>query len=79
MNDLISRQTAIDALIEWYGCEPNDIDAFKEIIYNKPSAQPEIIRCGECKHRDKRYLCDVWGKYIYNGEYYCGSAERREE
>ena len=24
MEDLIQRQAAIDALIEWYGCEPTD-------------------------------------------------------
>ena len=41
--------------------------------------QPEIVRCGECKHRDKRYLCKVWDAYITNDEYYCGNAERREE
>lgn len=41
--------------------------------------QPEIIRCGECKHRDKKYLCDVWDAYITNDEYYCGNAERRED
>ena len=28
----ISRQAAIDALIEWYGCEPTDIEDFKSII-----------------------------------------------
>lgn len=37
---LISIQDAIDALIEWYGCEPNDMDYFKEILAKKSSAQP---------------------------------------
>ena len=41
MDDLISRQAAIDALIEWYGCEPSDIGAFEDIIEKMPSAQPE--------------------------------------
>ena len=41
MDDLISRQAAIDALIEWYGCEPSDIGAFEDIIKKMPSAQPE--------------------------------------
>ena len=40
MNDLISRQAAIDALIEWYGCEPSDIDAFENIIEKLPSVTP---------------------------------------
>ena len=87
MNDLIDRQAAINALIEWYGCEPNDIDAFKEIIYNKPSAQPEIIRCGECRHYR---TCEIFGKKITlckRREYdalsvepddFCSYAERKE-
>ena len=39
MDDLISRQAAIDALIEWYGCEPSDIGAFKDIIEKMPSVE----------------------------------------
>ena len=27
-------------MIEWYGCKPNDIEAFEEIIEALPSAQP---------------------------------------
>ena len=38
--DCISRRAAVDALIEWYGCKPNDIEAFEEIIEALPSAQP---------------------------------------
>ena len=41
MDDLIDRQAAIDAVIEWYGCEPSDIGAFENIIEKMPSAQPE--------------------------------------
>lgn len=49
MDDTISRQAAIDALIEWYGCEPSDIGAFENIIEKLPSAQPEQrwIPCSE--------------------------------
>ena len=43
MSDTISRQAAIDALIEWYGCEPSDIGAFEDIIEKMPSAQPEPL------------------------------------
>lgn len=49
MSDLIDRQAAIEALIKWYGCEPSDIGAFENIIEKLPSAQPEIIRCKDCK------------------------------
>lgn len=41
MDDTISRQDAIDAVIEWYGCKPDDIEALEEIIKAMPSAQPE--------------------------------------
>ena len=58
MSDPISRQAAIDALIEWYGCEPSDLDYFKEIVEKLPSAdRPQgywikidvaTYRCSEC-------------------------------
>lgn len=54
---LISRQAAIDALIEWYGCEPTDIGAFENIIEKLPSAQPA-----------PRWI-PVSEKPIKNGEY----------
>ena len=38
MSDLIRRSDAIDAVIEWYGCKPNDIEAFEKIIEAIPSA-----------------------------------------
>ena len=54
-NDLISRQSAIDALHTWFR------DGFDEdrwwnsthvlaAIEGLPPAQPEIIRCKDCKH-----------------------------
>ena len=62
MDDLISKRAAIDAVIEWYGCEPNDLEYFEKIIEKKPSTEPErktgrwLIRegisdaqCSECK------------------------------
>ena len=59
MDDLISRQDAIDALIEWYGCEPSDIGAFEDIIEKMPSVQPEPqwIPCTErLPEKSGRYL-----------------------
>ena len=66
MEDLIRRSDAINAVIEWYGCKPNDIEAFEKIIEAVPSAdrpQGEWIKdnlgtviCSECKRprRDNR-------------------------
>ena len=45
MNDLISRQAAIDAI----KTSRYLVDAMEKII-RLPSAQPEIIRCNSCKH-----------------------------
>ena len=48
--DLIKREDAIGAMIEWYGCKPNDIEAFEKIIEAIPSAdrpQGEWIPCSK--------------------------------
>jgi len=87
--DLIYRQAAIDALIEWYGCEPTDIGAFENIIEKLPSAQPEIILCKDCKYWkdsdgvyrrgfDAESKCPLNLEKVYEGTFYCGMAERRE-
>ena len=50
MNDLISRQAAIDALNEVVKDHSiTDFDAIASIL-DLPPAQPEIIRCKDCKH-----------------------------
>lgn len=51
MNDTISRQAVIDEIKEIYEWHDNVtkeriIEHFKQL----PSAQPEIIRCKDCKH-----------------------------
>ena len=45
-------------------------------------AQPEVIRCKDCKHWGEKGLCGKWDQYISNGDFYCGCAEtmwRREQ
>ena len=68
MDDLISRQAAIDALIKWYGCEPSDIDAFENIIDKLPSAQPEVKEIGyaECANAMLKMWID---NVLTDGEY----------
>ena len=56
--DTISRKAAIDAVKHAWakGLEPT------QYIEDLPSAQPEIIRCKDCKHHGKRIpleLCSV--------------------
>lgn len=100
MNDLISRQAAIDAFADMYrdaekwGQEADDVVIkaraescmaslveMKLRIEKLPPAQPEIIKCKDCKHwldiddgRQKHRMCaDVYGNW------FCADAERREE
>ena len=89
MSDLISRQDAINAVIEWYGCEPKDIGIFEKIIEKLPSAQPEIIRCKDCKHFRKwrseesaKKFGQIYGcaRNVFDcpkPEDFCSKAERR--
>ncbi len=66
MSDLINRQDAIDAILHNqelysnnYGNDAIDkytiaiIDNDAQTIAQLPSAQPEIIRCKDCKHNPK--------------------------
>ena len=98
--DLIERQAAIDELmkrdkalrnINWYDkpfaegkCK--GIDDALEIINALPSAQPEVIRCKDCKywhreiHNGIEYFnfssCDLY--HFGDGHnFYCADAERR--
>lgn len=86
MDDYISRQAAIDSLHTRFK------DGFDEdkwwnsthvlaAIKGLPSAQPEIIRCKECKYYHPSY-CEIWSKYgtVQTREMgYCYMAERRED
>ena len=50
MSDLISRQAAIEAVME---CYDNDelFEVYEEKLRELPPAQPErIVRCKDCKH-----------------------------
>lgn len=78
--DTISRKAAIEAVIEWYGCEPSDMDDFKEILAKQPSAQPEIVRCKDCKHWSRESICDGFCSedcMRHDEDFYCGYAERK--
>lgn len=86
---LISRKAAIDALGEkpatWNDTEYelgtlNQWKADVEAIKNLPSAQPEIIRCKDCKHKyvEKDTIHCPFG--LTGGEYfYCAYGVREYE
>ena len=78
MNDLISRQAAIDELdkgawgVEW------DKTLAKTMIESLPSAQPEIIRCKECLWRIGRDCTRFTDLPVYMDDF-CSRAERRTD
>lgn len=45
---------------------------------DEPSAQPEIIRCGECKHHEGETYCHERDGLWYENDY-CRYAERKEQ
>lgn len=97
MSDLISRQAAIDALkreqslverpiteTRWFDL---GLRKAQEVLSELPSAQPEIIRCKDCKHFKKPLSPDMWGwckKVSMDNkatveDWFCAYGERREE
>jgi len=77
--DTISRQAAIDEIKEIYEWHDNVtkeriIEHFKQL----PSAQPEIIRCKDCKHWDGVDTCDVIDAPVWDNDF-CSLAERRSD
>lgn len=47
--DMIDRQQAIDTVLECYD-NGEFFDGYEYALKNLPSAQPEIIRCKDCKY-----------------------------
>ena len=96
MDDLISRQAAIDALAEGMplsytpdGSHPADEGIFMvqeiyadciQTLEELPSAQPEIIRCRNCKFAsgDSR-ICMKFGHSPIGELDFCAWAERRTD
>ena len=90
--DTIYRQDAIDAVAKLLSDREGGNAVWwkpvaESVIDVLPSAQPEIIRCEECKHGSPNgvYGCRL-ERYNFNdesvrmyGEDYCSCAERREE
>lgn len=83
MDDMISRAEAIDDL---HGKDPSQIwdTADIEVWVNAlPSAQPEIVRCKDCKYNllpatSGNASCEIfYGMTDQNG--FCHMAERRTD
>jgi len=91
MDDFISRQAAIDKADSLYRDTKNDecymitgynhaISDIRAILKSLPSAQPDIIRCKDCKHWRFDHTCrehSLVSPMMANE--FCSRAERREE
>ncbi len=98
VGDTISKQVAIDALEEGFKDVTEGVNKlsptyelikavtgiYKCLIGKLPPAQPEIIRCKDCKYEildcdfpHERY-CDFKGNEWNNDNHFCGHAKRRE-
>ena len=87
MDDLISRQAAIDALDE---IEAEVADGYgyqyakwREYFVEMPSAQPEIIRCKDCKYHhysecEIPYCDRIDYGYGWKDEDFCSHGERKD-
>jgi hypothetical protein len=89
MSDLISRQAAIDTLMEILD-KPNHADfLYTDEIYNAlnglPSVQPEIVRCKDCRYR--KFVDFGMGDCLHPSgcrgiafdNHFCALGERRED
>ena len=84
-NDLISRQAAINKILG----QPPELHYpswYAEQIKELPSAEPQIIYCKDCKHRDNYGCCKHW-KGLAMGDIpiatddnnFCSHAKRRND
>lgn len=84
MDDLISRQAAVDAIYENEFSNWCDKDEVSTILNDLPAAEPEIIRCRECKWYGTKFCSlDRWTNEIIirkaKDDDFCSHAERRSD
>ncbi|MBQ3991000.1 MAG: high-potential iron-sulfur protein [Bacteroidales bacterium] len=87
MYDLISRQAAIDVIEAGRLTKLIEAEVAVNGLKALPSAQPEIIRCKNCRHWTRTHGddwwgvgdCDVFDKHLVMCEGYCAWAERRTD
>ena len=87
MNDLISRLAAIDEIEERKNANGyrnvaviSELNRLEGYIMRLPSAQPEIVRCKDCKwFNDYEVECSLSTGLVYvTSNDYCSKGERKE-
>lgn len=83
MDEVISKRMAIETFKD---CAENGvgIDGIVDALESLLPAQPEIIRCKDCKYGILDYdfpherYCDFKGNDWNNDDHFCGHAKRRQ-
>lgn len=85
MNDLISRQAALNCFHDWIDSRgdvhtADEIPEYNEIM-ELPSAQPEIVMCKDCKYNVSSHKCLHPESFflVPDDDFYCGYAKRRTD
>lgn len=72
MSDYIKREDAIFVALQ----QP----LYSVVSQIKQLEGIDIVRCKECKYRDKHHYCGIWGQpYLCNDECFCSYGEREGE
>lgn len=97
MSDYISRQAAIDAIHERYFLKPLNDSFYREnhefvtvgyverILLAVPAAEPQIIRCKDCKYacidpeRESDEIYCSENDFWRDDDFYCSFAKRRTD
>lgn len=91
MKDPIERQDIIKELESWLkveGYSEGELNIIKAVLYelqSLPSAQPEIIRCKDCKYyspmnkETKTGICNLTMHQNFGDNWFCAGAERRND
>ena len=79
MDDLISRQAAIDA-VGFYSLHSGDKLLFADKpLRELPSAQPEIVRCKDCIWWRDEDCTNPVGMFLPDEDDFCSCATRRKD
>ena len=87
--DALAEQIALcDKALNTFGISMKDeyavkvekasLVAYKEQLESIPSAQPEIIRCEDCRYTDEDGVCQSSKGLAIQDDDFCSKAERRE-
>ena len=88
MDDTISRQAAIEVIDAVFPVDPMKSEyaqgiacgaaLAKTYVEQLPSAQPEIIRCKDCKKREHCRTTNTWA-VAPSDDWFCADGERRTD